>query len=120
MASVGLDFTQITPDNGAVREISRLIFKDVLQAERIGSLLNVMRGVFNGDKVGIVGEFGLLGTANTGCNPECNTEYNTECNIEYSAGYRRYIPDYSDCSDCYSRSSTGGIQPAQEKKTFVK
>ena len=70
MASVGLDFTQITPDNGAVREISRLIFKDVLQAERIGSLLNVMRGVFNGDKVGIVGEFGLLGTANTGCNPE--------------------------------------------------
>lgn len=70
MASVGLDFTQITPDNGAVREISRLIFKDVLTAERIGSLVNVMRGVYNGDKLGIIGEFGLLGTANTGCSPQ--------------------------------------------------
>ncbi len=69
MASVGLDFTQITPDNGAVREISRLIFKDVLTAERIGNLLNVFRGVYNGDKLGIIGEFGLLGTANTGCSP---------------------------------------------------
>ena len=69
MASVGLDFTQITPDNGAVREISRLVFKDVLTAERIGSLLNVFRGVYNGDKLGVIGEFGLLGTASTGCSP---------------------------------------------------
>ena len=69
MASTGLDFTQITPDNGAVREISRLVFKDVLTAERIGSLLNVFRGVYNGDKLGIIGEFGLLGTASTGCSP---------------------------------------------------
>ncbi len=69
MASVGLDFTQITPDNGAVREISRLIFKDVLTAERIGSLVNIFRNVYNGDKLGIVGEFGILGTANTGCSP---------------------------------------------------
>ena len=69
MASVGLDFTQITPDNGAVREVSKLIFKDVLSAERIGSLLNVFKNVYNGDKLGIIGEFGLLGTASTGCNP---------------------------------------------------
>ena len=69
MASVGLNFSQIIPDNGAVREISKLIFKDVLTAERIGSLVNIIRGVYNGDKLGIVGEFGLLGTANTGCNP---------------------------------------------------
>lgn len=70
MASTGLNFSNITPDNGAVREISKLIFKDVLSAERIGSLFNVFRRVYNGDKLGLVGEFGLLGTANSGCSPE--------------------------------------------------
>ena len=69
MASSGLYFTNITPDNGAVREINRLVFKDVLQADRIGSLLNVFPRVFNGDKLDLVGEFGLLGKANTGCSP---------------------------------------------------
>jgi hypothetical protein len=70
MASTGLDFTQITPDNGAVRDINRLVFKDVLSAERIGTLLNIFPRVFNGDKLGLVGEFGLVGLENTGCNPE--------------------------------------------------
>lgn len=70
MASVGLDFNNITPDNGAVREISRLVFKEVLQADRIGSLLNIFRRVYNGDKLGIIGEFGLLGKAGVGCSPE--------------------------------------------------
>lgn len=69
MASVGLDFTNITPDNGAIREISRLIFKEVLEADRIGSLLDIHRRVFNGDKLGIVGEFGLLGKEGVGCSP---------------------------------------------------
>ena len=72
MASVGLNFSNITPDNGAVREVGKLIFKDVLSAERIGTLLNVFRNVYNGDKVGLVGEFGLLGTASTGCSPTWN------------------------------------------------
>ena len=70
MASTGLDFTQITPDNGAVRDINRLVFKDVLSAERIGTLLNIFPRVYNGDKLGLVGEFGLVGLENTGCNPE--------------------------------------------------
>lgn len=70
MASIGLDFTQITPDNGAVRDVNRLVFKDVLSAERIGRLLNVFPRVFNGDKLGLVGEFGLVGLEGTGCNPE--------------------------------------------------
>ena len=69
MASAGLNFTNITPDNGAIREVNKLIFKDVLAADRIGSLLNVFRNVYNGDKVGLVGEFGLLGLAGSGCSP---------------------------------------------------
>ena len=70
MASTGLDFTQITPDNGAVRDLNRLVFKDVLSAERIGTLLNIFPRVFNGDKLGLVGEFGLVGLENTGCDPK--------------------------------------------------
>ena len=52
MASIGLDFTQITPDNGAVRTLNQLVFKDVLKAERIGALHNVFPRVFNGEKLG--------------------------------------------------------------------
>ena len=79
MASAGLYFSNITPDNGAVREINRLVFKDVLQADRIGSLLNVFPRVFNGDKLDLVGEFGLLGKASTGCSPEYgNDAINTD------------------------------------------
>ena len=70
MASVGLNFANITPDNGAVRELSRLVFLEVLQADRIGTLLDIHRNVYNGDKLGLVGEFGLLGKAGAGCSPE--------------------------------------------------
>lgn len=70
MASVGLNFANITPDNGAVRELSRLVFLEVLQADRIGTLLDIRRNVYNGDKLGLVGEFGLLGKAGAGCSPE--------------------------------------------------
>ena len=74
MASSGLTFANITPDNGAVREINRLVFKDVLSAERIGTLLNIFPRVYNGDKLDLVGEFGLLGLANTGCSPEYGSD----------------------------------------------
>ena len=74
MASAGLYFSNITPDNGAVRDLNRLVFKDVLAADRIGSLLNVFPRVFNGDKLDLVGEFGLLGKANTGCSPTYGTD----------------------------------------------
>lgn len=70
MASVGLDFTNITPDNGAVREVNKLVFLEVLQADRIGTLLDIHRNVYNGDKLGLIGEFGLLGKAGSGCSPE--------------------------------------------------
>lgn len=74
MASSGLYFTNITPDNGAVRDLNRLVFKDVLAADRIGSLLNIFPRVFSGDKLDLVGEFGLLGLASTGCSPEYGSD----------------------------------------------
>lgn len=74
MASSGLYFTNITPDNGAVRDLNKLIFKDVLSVDRIGRILNVFPRVFNGDKLDVIGEFGLLGKADTGCSPTYATD----------------------------------------------
>lgn len=70
MASSGLNFSNITPPDGSVRDLSKLVFKDVLSAENIGLLFNVFPNTFNGDKLDVVGEFGLLGLAAAGCSPE--------------------------------------------------
>lgn len=64
-----LDFSKLTPDNGAVRELSELIFKMVLGADALGKYLNVMPNVVSGSRLGFVGEFGMVGKAGQGCNP---------------------------------------------------
>ena len=69
MASTGLNFENLTPDNGAVRDLRKLIFLAVLGADQIGALVNVLPKQKNGEKVGFVGEFGLIGKASTKCNP---------------------------------------------------
>ena len=69
MASAGLYFSNITPDNGAVRDLNKLVFKDVLSTEKVGSLLNVFPRTYDGDKLDVIGEFGLLGKASQGCSP---------------------------------------------------
>ena len=69
MASIGLNFENLTPDNGAVRDLRKLIFLAVLGADQIGALVNVLPKQKNGEKVGFVGEFGLIGKASTKCNP---------------------------------------------------
>lgn len=74
MASSGLNFTNITPDNGAVRDMSAVIMENILKADRLGDLFNVFPRVHNGDKLAIVGEFGLLGLAATGCKPTYGTD----------------------------------------------
>ena len=61
MASTGLNFANLTPDNGAVRDLKQLIFLSVLGAERLGSMFNVLPNQKHGEKVGFIGEFGLLG-----------------------------------------------------------
>lgn len=70
MASTGLNFSNLTPDNGAVRDLRKLIFKAVLGVDQIGALVNVLPGQKHGAKVGFVGEFGLIGKASSKCNPE--------------------------------------------------
>lgn len=72
MASAGLDFTNITPDNGAVRELSQLVFLQTIAPDvsQIGQLFDVRTGVHKGDKIVGIGEFNALGKkAGTACTP---------------------------------------------------
>ena len=69
MASTGLNFSNLTADNGAVKDLRQLIFLSVLGDEQLGSMFNVLPNQKHGDKVGLVGEFSLLGKEATGCEP---------------------------------------------------
>lgn len=65
----GLNFTGLTPKNGAVRELAELIFLEITQDDQLGELVTFMLGQENGAKLGFVGKPGLLGKAGEGCNP---------------------------------------------------
>lgn len=65
-----IDFNNLTPDNGAIRDLSHILLTDIVSPERLGRLFNIFTGVYNGDKMGVIGEFGLVGVAETGCSPE--------------------------------------------------
>lgn len=74
MASAGLNFTNLTPSNGAVQELKELIFLALADVEGLGGLVNFIPGQVNGHKVGFIGDFGMLGKASSGCNPEYGTD----------------------------------------------
>lgn len=80
MASTGLNFENLTPDNGAVRGLNQLIFRAVLGAEKLGSLFNVLPNQKHGDKVALIGDYGLLGKASEGCDP--TYDHNTATTAE--------------------------------------
>lgn len=74
MASFGLNFSNITPDNGAVRDLSQVIMASIVAPERLGGMFNIFPDVHDGDKLAIIGEFGLVGKANTACTPTYGTD----------------------------------------------
>ena len=69
MASAGLNFANLTPSNGAVRELGELVFLALADVESIGGQVNFLPSQKRGDKVGFVGEFGMLGVPASGCDP---------------------------------------------------
>lgn len=73
MASTGLNFANLTPDNGAIRDLKGLILMKMLDPDTLGQLFTVVPNQKDGDKVGIVGEFGLVGKAAQGCSPSYNS-----------------------------------------------
>lgn len=70
MASSGLNFQQLTPSNGAVNSLRELIFLALADVESLGNIVNFMPNQDHGKKLGFIGEFGLLGKASQGCDPE--------------------------------------------------
>lgn len=73
MASTGLNFSALTPSNGALQSLNELLFREVLGSERLAQVFNVIFGAENGKKVGFIGEFGLVGKAAQGCEPTYNS-----------------------------------------------
>ena len=73
MASTGLNFANLTPDNGAIKDLKRLIFLAVTDPESLGKIFNFLPKQKHGEKVGFVGEFGMVGKASQGCNPTFGT-----------------------------------------------
>lgn len=74
-----INFLELTPSNGAVQDLNALLFQKVLGADRLAQVFNVFFGVTNGDKVGLIGEFGLVGKEAQGCSPKySNTSLDAE------------------------------------------
>lgn len=65
-----LDFTKITPDNGALRTLAEFIFGKIIYAENYGHALRFFPNQVDGKKVAVIGQFGLMGKAAQGCDPD--------------------------------------------------
>lgn len=65
----GINFSGLTPKNGALQELSELIFLELKEQDKLGELVTFMTGQEHGKKLGFVGKSGLLGKKATGCNP---------------------------------------------------
>ena len=66
----GIDFSSLTPKNGAVQELAELIFLELIEDDKLGQLVTFMPAQENGKKLGFVGKAGLLGKKAKGCDPE--------------------------------------------------
>ena len=62
----------MTLDNGALRELSGLLFERLLESPSLQELFTVLYGQRNGEEVVLVGNFGLSLKAAQGCNPNYN------------------------------------------------
>lgn len=70
MASTGINFENLTPDNGAIRDVSQIILASVFAPDALGSVINFFPNVHKGEKMGVIGEFGLMGVPYAGCGGE--------------------------------------------------
>lgn len=64
-----LDFSKLTPDNQAVKDLKELIQLTVFQDEKLEQFMTFIPKVTTGKKLGFVGEMEDVGTAGAGCDP---------------------------------------------------
>lgn len=68
-----LDLTNLMPDNQAVRDLSELIFLDLLEPGKLDQILDINLGVRNGHRVAIIHPMPELMQAMQGCSPTYNS-----------------------------------------------
>jgi hypothetical protein len=69
MAQV-LDMNQFTFNGEVIMAVSEMVFDEVIQAPEISLIHTVFPGIVAVKEVGFIGEGGLVGVANQGCDPE--------------------------------------------------
>ncbi|TFD92786.1 hypothetical protein E2605_18245 [Dysgonomonas capnocytophagoides] len=66
------DLNAFTVSNGAIQDLKQLIFLSILEKGSINEIIEIKQGIKNGDKIGGIGDFGLVGSAQPLCNPTYN------------------------------------------------
>lgn len=64
-----LDFSKLTPDNQAVKDLKELIQLTVFLSEDMAQFMTFMPKVTTGKKLGFIGEMEDVGKADAGCDP---------------------------------------------------
>ena len=65
-----MNFEQFTIDNGAIRDLSELLFTSIFKDPDFESIVTMMTNVEDGKKLGYLDSMGDVGTPGGGCDPE--------------------------------------------------
>lgn len=68
-----LTFAQMGVNGQVVSELNEVLFAAVTDPESLGRIFTINKGIANGDKVFLVGDFGLAGALENSCNPDWDT-----------------------------------------------
>lgn len=66
---MNLNFANLTAPNGALTELSQLIFLKMVEDPELNQITRFMGNQKNGEKVGLLKGFGMLGRPSEGCEP---------------------------------------------------
>lgn len=115
MASTGqFDINKLTPDNGAVTDLRELLFLAVLQSEDLASIVNLFPGAVHGNKIGWIGNMGLVGESKSLCNPTWNNTKIETQEKEWDLG--RWVVEEQIC---YADLEDTLVRYAMRKKTDI-
>lgn len=67
--ATNIDFTNFTFSAEQIRNINELIFDEIVQAPEITLICTIYPGIVFDKEIGFIGEGGLVGMKNQGCNP---------------------------------------------------
>lgn len=72
MAAI-LDFTKFTFTAEQIRAVNELVFEELLEAPELSLIHTVFPNIITDKEIGFIGEGGLVGVANQGCDPVAQT-----------------------------------------------